>query len=367
MNFLKNQKKNIKRFNDPLLMGGYIKRYSIIYIVLLFVVAFFEFVLFTREMIAPHKDSFRNITYIISYVVLFLASIGAGVYLVLAKNKKDNEKTISLILHTYALIAVLWGALVSYVDYLGDAEFPVVFFTIVATIGGLLVLNPYIFIPFVIVSGTGLFTAMSLTKYLKTGNIINISVLFIMIIIITYRTNTVAANEEDQRQMLIKMSTTDTLTNLKNENAYYQHIVKLEKKLEKDSKTKFAVILMDVNGLKYTDDTYGHRFGAHLISTAGKILPTVFVNSDVFHVGGDEFVCIVSEHLDKLDEYLETFKEKLEYSKITFEGTELFLSLAMGHAVHEEGELYNETFQRADKNMYVNKAKVKKTYNILGR
>ena len=158
----------------------------------------------------------------------------------------------------------------------------------------------------------------------------------------------------------------DVLTGLKNENAYYKYLDDIDFKCA-EKEFDYAVIVMDVNGLKHVDDTYGHRFGAHLISKAGKILPTVFKNCDIFHTGGDEFVCVITTEFDNLEEFLEDFGNTLEYQIITYENVDLVLSLARGFAIHKKGEKYNDTYQRADREMYVNKEHVKAKHNIKGR
>ena len=158
------------------------------------------------------------------------------------------------------------------------------------------------------------------SSLLTTGNVINITILYIMICIVSYRTTAVAVSEEDQRKVLTKLSNLDVLTGLKNENAYYRYLDKLDQR-SKEEDIRYAVILMDVNGLKYTDDTFGHQYGAHLIHTAGQILPTVFKNSEIFHTGGDEFVCVVEKEIDNLDSFIE--------DKILFEF--LFFMLIIYH------------------------------------
>ncbi|MCQ2772797.1 MAG: diguanylate cyclase [Bacilli bacterium] len=326
--------------------------------------AFFELLLFVRESFLVRSLPWRHYLYLISYFVLFAASIASALFIIFNNKRENNEKRIVTVIHSYALIALIWGVTISLLDYIGGNEFPAVFFTILATIGGLLVLNPFIYVPLMILSGVSVILGMYFINpsLLSAGNIINISVLYIMIAVVSYRTTAVAISEADQKHFLTKISQIDALTGLKNENAYYRCLDKFDKDAE-----NYAVIVMDVNGLKHTDDTYGHRYGAYLIQSAGRILPTVFKNCDIFHTGGDEFVCIVTTELPKLDEYLEDFAKTLEYQQITFDGQELFLSLARGVAIHQKGEKYSDVYQRADRDMYVNKPIVKAKYNIQGR
>ena len=145
-------KERYKRYSDYYTIGGYLKRFIKAYIALLFLVSTFEVFLLTREFIFPHSDPTRHIGYIVSYIVFFLSSIGAAIFLIPQGKKRFNEKTIAIVIHIYALIATIWGLAISFLDFMGGNEIPVVFFTILATVGGLLVLNPFLYLPTMLVS-----------------------------------------------------------------------------------------------------------------------------------------------------------------------------------------------------------------------
>ena len=163
------------------------------------------------------------------------------------------------------------------------------------------------------------------------------------------------------------LSLVDQLTGLQNETAYYRFLVEIDRAVE-ERHADFAVVVMDVNGLKITDDTYGHRYGCQLIIEAGHRLPAIFPGCQHFHIGGDEFVVVAEGDARKhLKEYMEEFRRRLTYTKITFEGQELVLSVAAGVSYSSFGESYSEVFQRADDAMYENKKILKATYGIGGR
>ncbi|MBI2970905.1 MAG: GGDEF domain-containing protein [Candidatus Aenigmarchaeota archaeon] len=57
-----------------------------------------------------------------------------------------------------------------------------------------------------------------------------------------------------------------------------------------------SVVMLDINGLKPFNDTYGHQAGDELLRTAAAIFVTGMRNSDsVIRYGGDEFVVIMPE------------------------------------------------------------------------
>lgn len=169
------------------------------------------------------------------------------------------------------------------------------------------------------------------------------------------------------REKYKKLSYYDGLTGLLNERSYFKEIEKLNE-LTKEKKDDYIIMVMDLNGLKITNDKYGHRYGCHLIVLTGQILQNIFKESLLFHVGGDEFqAVIIGNDLIRFDELMEEFKEKLLYTKVMFEDKELILSLAYGYARSNHMSLYRELFEEADKMLYANKKIIKEKYNIPNR
>lgn len=92
------------------------------------------------------------------------------------------------------------------------------------------------------------------------------------------------------------MSYTDSLTGLKNRNAYIEELEKLEK-----SKCCIGIIFADINGLKNINDNFGHKKGDSLISASAEALKSVFDdgNSSFYRIGCDEFVVFCKEKSEK--------------------------------------------------------------------
>ena len=172
---------------------------------------------------------------------------------------------------------------------------------------------------------------------------------------------------DKKEQELIRNNSIDVLTGLGNERAYYSYLEEIDSRKKSKAK-RYAVVLMDLNGLKVTDDTLGHRFGCQLIIEFGHQLPEFFKTSKLFHIGGDEFVAILEgEDFRNRNKLLEKFVEKYSCAEIEFEGKKLVLSVAIGMQENEKDKKYNDIFQLADKNMYANKKIIKKKYNIKSR
>ena len=163
-------------------------------------------------------------------------------------------------------------------------------------------------------------------------------------------------------QEINKMAYQDGLTGVKNKSCYFDYVTELVSNIKAD--TEYAVLIFDVNCLKWINDTYGHERGDRLIVAACKKICNVFVHSPVFRLGGDEFAVILSgKDFAMREELLRQFKESVDYC--TFEeGTEVEISVALGMAVYPvDGENYESVFHRADERMYNEKKIMKHEMN----
>jgi len=189
------------------------------------------------------------------------------------------------------------------------------------------------------------------------------SVGFVLEYILEYTQNELGKSKEKYK----KLSYYDGLTGLLNERSYFEEIEKLNE-LTKEKKDEYIIMVMDLNGLKVTNDKYGHRYGCHLIVLTGHILQEIFKESLLFHVGGDEFQAIIKgDDYIKFDDKMEEFNEKLLYTKVEYENKELILSLAYGYARSNHSSPYHELFEEADKMLYANKKIIKEKYKIPNR
>lgn len=151
---------------------------------------------------------------------------------------------------------------------------------------------------------------------------------------------------------------TDKLTDIKNNTAYLAEISSIDEGIQKQE-GDFAVFVIDVNGLKYINDTYGHSYGNELIIAVSRVAAEVFGRESVYRIGGDEFVVIRHFTGDvSTDELERSFAEGLK----SFTGV-VRPSAAIGSAVYEKesDSCYEKVFERADGRMYEKKMEMKST------
>ncbi len=98
-------------------------------------------------------------------------------------------------------------------------------------------------------------------------------------------------------ELLDEISSTDTLTGLRNRRAY-------EYELENKHKEEWVgVIFMDLNGLKETNDTLGHKAGDAMISHFAELLRLYFKQEYIFRISGDEFIILCPDKTIFEDQY----------------------------------------------------------------
>lgn len=116
-----------------------------------------------------------------------------------------------------------------------------------------------------------------------------------------------------------------------------------------------AVFNLDVNNLKYMNDTFGHEAGDQLIRKAAQSLKRIEARNVMpFRVGGDEFM-VIALHItrDQAEELFHRWEEALAELNRAEDG--ITCVVACGMAYGEKGYDPDELFALADQRMYEDK------------
>ena len=153
----------------------------------------------------------------------------------------------------------------------------------------------------------------------------------------------------------------DKLTGLLNTAAYVRAVGEMEKRRQPSGESvEFAVAVFDANFLKKINDTYGHDAGNELIRRAALLIKRVFAKSNVYRVGGDEFVAILEgEDFAARKKLLDKFDKEMEREYFVAGGQNVKLSVARGLAAYDQSDNFAEVFRLADAEMYKHKAELK--------
>uniref|UniRef100_UPI00403F9A7E HD domain-containing phosphohydrolase n=1 Tax=Candidatus Enterococcus willemsii TaxID=1857215 RepID=UPI00403F9A7E len=161
--------------------------------------------------------------------------------------------------------------------------------------------------------------------------------------------------EKEHHRQIEFLSYYDELTGLFNRKYMENAIVKLAKKQE-----SLAVIMIDVNGLKISNDIFGHETGDLVLKKVATILEETCSSRDLIaRWGGDEFVILMK---GKLLQDAENLVKQLKDITVFIEGSNLPLSLSFGCACTDSQTSIAMALQDAEKNMYQQKLLNGKSY-----
>ncbi|MBP5091547.1 MAG: diguanylate cyclase [Bacilli bacterium] len=155
----------------------------------------------------------------------------------------------------------------------------------------------------------------------------------------------------------------DSLTSVKNKTAYDKEVEKLNDLISK-GEAEFALIMVDINELKYTNDHFGHEAGDQNISLTARAISRIFIHSSIYRIGGDEFVIIAQEDdftfLESRIKEMESITKLPDRKSLTSPSV---VSVSFGYAVCHKGEMkpFADIFRKADAGMYSKKRTAKKS------
>ena len=159
----------------------------------------------------------------------------------------------------------------------------------------------------------------------------------------------------------------DNLTGMKNNNAYKRMVANLMEKARK-ADFEFTLVVFDVNGLKQTNDNYGHEWGDKLLSRAASLISESFPNGYIFRIGGDEFATFLTgEDHENRKAIIASFRKRVEDIHNGSSELKEDTSVACGYANYnpDVDRDFVSLFARADASMYNNKKNIKLKNNYL--
>ncbi|MDY7033811.1 MAG: diguanylate cyclase [Thermodesulfobacteriota bacterium] len=147
---------------------------------------------------------------------------------------------------------------------------------------------------------------------------------------------------------LERLSITDDLTGLYNQRHFYRE---LHKEIERSKRQNrpLSLLLLDVDGFKQYNDTYGHLEGDKILQKVGKVVTrNIRLNVDSGHrYGGDEFIIILPE-TDRAQAFSVARRICKSFNDNVFDG----VTVSIGLVEYSEGYDLETFIKHADKAMY---------------
>jgi len=163
--------------------------------------------------------------------------------------------------------------------------------------------------------------------------------------------------EEEKREELEFALSHDALTRCLNREG----LIKIANDLSKT----YSIIMMDLNGFKAVNDTYGHAAGDKILKlVTSKFSKVLCTSSHLARLGGDEFCVLSSSAVE--NESAQNLCKKLEGvigNQINIDNTEIEVSVSAGYSISNDLDSLSETMDKADKAMYERKNEIKSKRN----
>ena len=176
-------------------------------------------------------------------------------------------------------------------------------------------------------------------------------------------TNKQLTYSREETKKMEMLANQDGLTGVKNKISYNSEVLRINEMIERGEKTSFAIVMIDLNYLKDTNDTHGHDTGDIALIKLASMVCDTFKHSPVYRIGGDEFVVICrGKDYQKISQYVDSLKRQIakEGKRADIHDAE-HISAAVGYSVFdpEKDRVVEDVFKRADKAMYENKREIK--------
>lgn len=158
------------------------------------------------------------------------------------------------------------------------------------------------------------------------------------------------------RRKVEESSQRDELTGVRNKKGYVCEMERIAQLIE-NQRAEFGLVVIDMNGLKKINDTYGHEKGDVAIRRLSHLICIIFSHSHVFRIGGDEFVVLIKKEDCYSYKFMEeSFREQMR----SYRGDSSLakweqISAAIGAAFYDpdRDSSYKDVFERADHEMYI--------------
>lgn len=155
---------------------------------------------------------------------------------------------------------------------------------------------------------------------------------------------------------------TDPMTNLPNGRSLQMHFEKEIARARRKG-SRFQVLMLDLDGFKKVNDTFGHKVGDKVLNEIAKVMQAQLRDYDFLaRYAGDEFVAVIPETDNKavielcqrMEKAVRDFKLDLGHGRFARVG------VSLGAAAYpNSGETLDQLIIAADKAMYAVKAKRK--------
>ena len=159
-------------------------------------------------------------------------------------------------------------------------------------------------------------------------------IVFVLINGVTYLQQVILASlKMSESAIYRKLAFTDLMTNLNNRSSFDHYLNTLTEEMF-DS---ISILEVDIDGLKYVNDNFGHSVGDEMIKKVASEIKEVFGEyGKCFRIGGDEFeIIILNENKSFINLLIDRFKSNIDNMTLS-SGSKIYVSIG---ATFDDGML----------------------------
>lgn len=161
----------------------------------------------------------------------------------------------------------------------------------------------------------------------------------------------------EAQDRLVLLAETDSLTGLSNRSSFQRTLERVINESRR-SRSRFALVLMDIDHFKRVNDSLGHDAGDEILRHIGQCLKARLRTTDhVGRLGGEEFGLILRD-AGVADAYrlANELRERIATSPARYDGKPVTVTASFGIAYWPgDAERLNELYQIADQRLYLGK------------
>ncbi len=154
-------------------------------------------------------------------------------------------------------------------------------------------------------------------------------------------------------ERLRRISVTDEVTGILNRRGFNTSLDRALARVRRGGETGY-LMLIDLDGFKGINDTYGHQAGDLVLASIATVLTrNTRMTDTVARIGGDEFAVILADADPKLGLLkAETIETALNRIEVPWNGAMIPVGASVGVVGYAPDDLPEELLRRADQRMY---------------
>lgn len=138
------------------------------------------------------------------------------------------------------------------------------------------------------------------------------------------------AQSQKAQANLLYLSYHDTLTGLYNRTYFEREITNIERSQE----SGIGIFAIDIDGLKFINDTFGHEQGDFIIIRAARVLQASFrLHDTIARIGGDEYIAIIrGANMANMEAMYKRIRRNIQSENEKLDGVVIPLHMSIGYA-----------------------------------